>query len=193
MIQALAAAPPPRVFTIAAMRPRDAAAIRRICVQTCWRGGYRPDAIPADWFWAEYWTRYFTDLEPGHTWVVLDGDDDVVGYLTGTADARRLHRHSGRRMPLWAAWLVWQAACGPPIRWLPLAGLVRSALRCETHLPRRFLAQYPATWHFNLVPTARRHGLGSRLVAMFLRSDERRRRLRSARTAAEQQLRRRSG
>lgn len=157
-----------RAFSIAPMRRRDVAAIRAICVQTCWQGGYRPDAIPADWFWAEYWTRYFTDCEPHHTWVALDHDGEVIGYLTGTSDARRFRLDSGLRTPLHAMRLVYQAAFGPPLCWASLASLAASSLRGETRIPRRLLKRYPATWHFNLLPVARRRGLGSRLVTVFL-------------------------
>ena len=69
----------------------DRQAVRGICAATCWMGEDRPELIPDDWVWAEYWTRYFTDEEPRHTWVACEAAGRVVGYLTGTADERRFH------------------------------------------------------------------------------------------------------
>jgi GNAT superfamily N-acetyltransferase len=57
------------------IRPYGAAdrqAVRDICAATCWMGEYRPEMIPDDWVWAEYWTRYFTDREPQNSWVVCE-------------------------------------------------------------------------------------------------------------------------
>ena len=67
--------------------PRDRAAVRRICHQTGYMGA------PADWYWrhaesfADIWTGYYTDCEPGSCFVAVRGDE-VVGYLAGCVDSR---------------------------------------------------------------------------------------------------------
>ena len=178
-------------YSLRPMQPGDRDAIRAICIETCWRGGYDAAAIPSPWFWAEYWTRYFTDCEPEHTWVVVrrEGDADsnpgrdgaaapdggaaadgrVVGYLTGTTDVARFDRYVTRRLPALGFGLLWrrvragQRVCRPALR-----GLIRAALRGDMHLSATIRRRYPATWHFNLRPEARGRGLGKALLTTFL-------------------------
>ncbi len=131
--------------------------------------GECPEGFLADdWLWSEYWTRYFTDRRPGYTWVVIDPDDgSVAGYLTGTPDAREFDRYVWRIVP----GIVWRIirkrliSRSAPRR--ALRAMFRSARRGELHLPKSIIREYPATWHFNLLPHARGQGLGSTLLGMF--------------------------
>ena len=61
----------PETFLIRPYRPDDRQAVRDICVATCWMGEYRPESIPDEWMWAEFWTRFFTDRQSQYlqTWV----------------------------------------------------------------------------------------------------------------------------
>jgi len=143
--------------------------VRDICVACCWMGEYAPERIPDDWIWAEHWTRYFTDREPEHTWVVeRTGDDEVAGYLTGTPDAARAGRYAARRLPGIVAHAVRKRLMRKPQSRAAILAMLRSVLRGQMRLPRRVRKAYPATFHFNLLPEARRRGLGSRLFDLFI-------------------------
>ncbi|MHC4982623.1 MAG: hypothetical protein ACYTF6_05585 [Planctomycetota bacterium] len=84
----------PSKYSLRRYRRGDRPAVREICVKCSWLGEYRPENIGDDWIWAEFWTRYFTDREPQHTWVAgRRTDAAVVGYLTGTADGARVGRY----------------------------------------------------------------------------------------------------
>ena len=48
-----------------------------------------------------------------------------------------------------------------------LLAFLRSFVRGELTLPPRVEKEYPATFHFNLLPEARRQGLGRRLFQTF--------------------------
>ena len=155
--------------TIRPYRPGDRQAVRDICAATCWMGDSRPDAIGDDWTWAEYWTRYFTDAEPQHTWVAESAEGQVCGYLTGTTDIRRFQRYMPRLLP-GIGWRVLRRRLmrrRKPRR--ALLNLAASALRGEMDPPPGVARRFPATWHFNLLPDARGKGLGSRLFDTFRR------------------------
>lgn len=157
------------VWDIRTYRPTDRSAVRRICAATCWMGQPRPDLIPDEWLWAEYWTRYFTDQEPEHTWVAEEpGTGRVGGYLTGTRDAHRVERYVPRVLP----GMVWHVVRYRLMRHRPsrraILAMVRSMLLDGPALPEAVARRYPATWHINLLPEARHGGVGGRLYARFL-------------------------
>ena len=136
--------------------------------QTAWLGAPGRDHIPDDWLRAEFWTRYFTDAEPQHTWVVESAaETPVVGYLSGTSDVRRPERvhvadAAGNSPACVAGWI---AATGrTATRTIRHAGAVLSG---ELRLPRGVTVTYPATFHFNLLPEARSQGIGTRLFRTF--------------------------
>jgi len=156
-------------YAIRAYRPADRAAVRRICVACCWMGEHRPERIGDDWIWAEYWTRYFTDREPQHTWVVeRSGDAEVVGYLTGTADAARVERFGPFLLP----GIVWRVVRGRLLRKTAsrraLRGMLRSFLLGELSLPPGAAERFGATFHFNLLGEARGQGVAARLLDTFI-------------------------
>ncbi len=158
-------------------RTEDRAAIRQICADTAWQGGPGGVHVPDDWLWGEFWTRYFTDREPEHTWVVERAADApvvehgvnarVVGYLSGTVDCRRAERYTYALLPgivrhIWSVRL-WRRR-GPR---RALLDMLASLLCGDTRLPRGVAAAYPATFHFNLLPEARGQGIGTRLFRTF--------------------------
>jgi hypothetical protein len=149
-------------------QPADRAAVRRICAQTAWHGGPGGDRIPDDWLWAEFWTRYFTDAEPQHTWVVEStAESPVVGYLSGTSDVRQSERYVWRILP-GIVRHVWQAGLlRRPASRRALVGMLRAMLSGELRLPPGVAATYPATFHFNLLPEACGQGIGTRLFWTF--------------------------
>ena len=165
----------PATYGIGRATRHDRQAIRDICVATCWMGAYRPRMVPHEWAWAEYWTRYFTDAEPRHAWVVRRGADArVVGYLVGTSDVRRFQRYTTALMPALGLRMLLHRLAGYRVNRPALVSVVRSELRDESHLPAWVAREYPGTWHFNLLPEARRKGLGTRLFGCYV--DQMRRR-----------------
>ncbi len=176
-------------------RTADRAAVRQICSDTAWQGGPGGAHIPDDWLWAEFWTRYFTDEEPEHTWVVervLDapvvdqaGDPPaveravntpavehaahapVVGYLSGAADSRRPERYIFALLP-GIVRHIWQARLWrQPAPRRALLDMLTSLLSGDTRLPRGVAATHPATFHFNLLPEARGQRIGTLLFHTF--------------------------
>lgn len=154
-------------------RRNDRQAVRDICAATCWMGEHRTEAIPDDWIWAEYWTRYFTDVEPQHSWVVRD-EGRVVGYLTGTADAARAEAYTLRLGPGIVWHVVRRRLMRRPQSRRAIASLLGSLLHDRISLPPPLLRHFPATMHMNLLPPVRRGGIGMKLLGLFV---ERMRRL----------------
>ena len=182
-------------YHIRPLRRCDRQAVRHICVATCWMGDYRPEMIPDEWLWAEYWTRYFTDRESGLSCVAIQTgatpaqpvearrcnnsgrrggapvpprSGDVVGYLTGTADVRRFEAYTPCLLGPVVARVIRRRLISRPKPRRALLAFARSALRGELSMPPALLRDHPATWHFNLLPTARRQGLGSRMLSLFI-------------------------
>ncbi len=155
-------------YSIRPYRRGDRQTVRDICVATCWMGEYRPDVIPDDWLWAEYWTRYFTDRQSRFAWVVVGPDGRVAGYLTGTPDADRFEAYAPYLLGGIFARIVRKRLISNRRSRRALLALVRSSLRGEMALPAAVRRECPATWHFNLLPAARRRGLGSAMLGMFL-------------------------
>jgi len=126
--------------------------------------------IPDDWIWAEFWTRYFTDREPQNSWVVChEGDAEVVGYLTGTADARRFDRY----LPFLVPGIVFRTIRRRLLRRSAsrkaIISILRSLAAGEMSVPDRIVRDYPATLHIDLLPEARARGLAGRLYRLFIR------------------------
>jgi GNAT superfamily N-acetyltransferase len=159
---------PDSPYRIRPLRRTDRSAVRDICVATCWLGEKRLDAIPDDWLWAEYWTRYFTDRQRRLSWVAADARDGrVVGYLTGTHDSRRFDAYAPYLLGGVICRIIRKRLISRAAPRNILRNFLRSALRGEQDVPPRLLASYPATWHFNLLPEARRQGLGTELLSRF--------------------------
>ncbi len=131
-------------------------------------GEYRPDVIPDDWLWAEYWTRYFTDAQRDFSWVAVGPDGEVAGYLTGTPDVGGFEAYVPRLLPGVIARVVRGRLISRRESRRALVSFLRSALRGEMSLPPAAGRDCPATWHFNLLPAARRRGLGSAMLKLFI-------------------------
>jgi len=160
---------PERDHAIRPLRRSDRPAVRAICAATAWMGAPAPGLVGDEWIWAEHWTRFFTDRDRRACWVVEAGPGGrVVGYLTGTADVARFDRY----VPWLLGGIVWRVARRRLMRRRgprrAVLNLVRSTLRGETLLAADVARRFPAAFHFNLLPEARRRGLGSRLLRTFL-------------------------
>lgn len=151
---------------VRAYRQEDRERVREICHVT----GYMGE--PVDWLWrdresfADVFSGYYTDEEPGSAHVV-EIDGRVEGYLLGCLDssrawdaARVMTRHVLRRGIAFrpgTAGLIWRS----------VADIVRdrhagrpSAADLDDDVERRF----PAHLHIDLMPVARGRGAGTRLV-----------------------------
>jgi GNAT superfamily N-acetyltransferase len=168
------------------LEARDRRAVRDICAATAWMGDPSAGHVPDEWTWAEFWTRYFTDRQPAHSWVAesrgaagatpaectpaagdAGGAGAIVGYLIGTPDASAADRYARRLIPGMAFHVL---ARGLLLRRGPrraLGGMIRAMLSGQLDLPPGVLRDYPATFHMNLLASARGKGLGKRLFAEF--------------------------
>lgn len=152
---------------VRAYRIEDRAAVRRICFET----GYMGD--PVGWLWrdqesfADLFSAWYTDCEPDSAQVATLGDE-VVGYLLGCRDSRRVTslgrvvgRHVARR-----GLLVRPGTA--PVLWRGAYDLVRAAAGRRRTTTGVELDRHPAHLHIDLLPEARGHGLGARLVEGWL-------------------------
>lgn len=154
---------------IRAYEPRDRDAVRAICVATGFMGE------PATWMWrdepsfADTFSGYYTDLEPTSA-LVADLDGEVVGYLLGCRDSRRatnpavvVGRHVIRR-----GIAVRPGTAG--ILWRSLGDVIVDLARRRVHARDLVFddPRWPAHLHINLLPVARGHGVGARLVRCWL-------------------------
>lgn len=149
--------------------PADREAIRRMCH----RVGYLGE--PADWYWrhresfAEIWTGYYTDREP-ESLFVAERDGGIVGYLAGCVDGRRAPSpvQALTRAALRFGLFLRPGTAG--FLWRGIADTIRQrgTPSGEIDDPR-----WPSHLHVNLLPEARRSGVGALLMrAWFARLRE---------------------
>lgn len=156
-------------FLIRPYRKTDRPFVRDICTETCWMGEKDLRRIPDEWIWAEFWTRYFTDIEPANTFIVENSHDaGVCGYLTGTGDLRRHDHYAWRVLPGIVAHVIRRRLIRKQQSRRAIFAMVRSMLRNEAAVPAAILRKYPATFHANLLPCARGQGLGRKLLHAWL-------------------------
>jgi ribosomal protein S18 acetylase RimI-like enzyme len=152
--------------TVRPYRSSDRAAVRAICCETAGPTFSLEDPVLRALF-ADYWTHYYTDFEPEHTWVAEEGGR-VIGYLSSAFDTARFRSIMRRRI-----------LPGLMLRRLWNGRLFRSSVR--EFLGKRvglwfrtvvddaeLLRRYPAHLHVNLTSAARGHGAGRLLMeALF--------------------------
>jgi len=159
----------PEPYVIRPFHRSDRSAVRAICAATAWMGKPAPLLAGDEWIWAEYWTRYFTDRQRRFCWVAEDRrDGHVVGYLTGTPDAAGFDAYAPFLLPGIVHRIIRRRVLRNPPARRAIRNLLGSVLRGELALPPGVARQCPATFHFNLLGEARRRGLGSRMLAIFL-------------------------
>lgn len=146
---------------------RDRQAVRRICCETALIG--EPSALffDDDDIFADALTSYFTDHEPESS-IVAEYDNNVVGYLIGSTDVRRMEKIFICKI---AAPLVIKAIRrGAFFRKKNMKFLFRviiSLAKGEFRAPI-FSKDYPATLHINISKECRAAGIGSKLISAYL-------------------------
>ncbi len=146
---------------------RDRAQVRHVCYVT----GYMGE--PVDWLWrdaesfADLFTGYYTDAEPGSAFVAeLDGV--VAGYLLGCLDSRKawspatiFGRHFLRRgigFRPGTAGVVWRS----------FGDIVIDGVRRRLPPVSVYDARWPAHLHVDLLPSIRGIGVGATLMHRWL-------------------------
>jgi ribosomal protein S18 acetylase RimI-like enzyme len=148
-------------------RTADRPAVRHVCFET----GYMGD--PVAWQWrdedsfADLFTGWYTDREPGSA-LVVETDGEVVGYLLGCRDTRAvtpptklMRRHLLRR-----GLLVRPGTAG--VLWRAMADLAVAAARRRMPPGEVIDPRWPAHLHIDLLPVARGSGVGRHLMTTWL-------------------------
>ncbi len=152
-------------IVIRKMEPSDREAVRRIC----WDTGHGGDSI-ATYFddpelFADFFTAYYTDVEPESSFVAAD-NGEVIGYLLGCPDTRRYNRifFSKIILSIIVRMLLGRYKIGRRTRRY-IREMVCQFVRGDYKGPP--LALYPAHLHINLAAGYRRAGLGHRLMKNY--------------------------
>ena len=162
----MTATAPPIQKTIRAYRDRDRDAVRDLVCRTAFRNRGHAAVLDDAELFADYWTRYYVEVEPGSC-LVLEEDGEIHGCLLGCLDSRRFQR-------------VMAKAVVPRV----IARLVRASFRRERRDARSFLRwsitrgwreappvdldRYPAHYHLNLLPGAYGERMYSRMALRFV-------------------------
>lgn len=149
-------------------RPEDREIVRDICRRTAYRNKGSSAVFEDGELFADYWTRYYTDFEPGSCFVVEE-DGEVLGYLLGCMDSRDHARVMGRRIVpsvLGRAFLKLitfrfkQATSRRMLYWLVLRGW--------REVPQIATERFPAHYHCNVLRKGYGKNYYSALVLRFL-------------------------
>lgn len=147
--------------------PGDREAVRQIALSTAMMGN------PADIFFdggdvlADALTSYFTDHEPGSSFVA-ESDGRVVGYIIGARDTRAMDVFFQKRLllPLLGKVITSGLLLRRKNLYL-MVQFIKAVLTGRMQIPD-FYSEYPATLHINLVAQARGTGAGGQLMDRYL-------------------------
>ena len=153
-------------LTIRPYRPEDRAVLRRICCDTADQGSPVENFLNDCELVADFVTRYYTDFEPGSSWVA-EVDGKVVGYLTATLDTHRQQRITNWRIaPMAILKAIWRGTLFRTETWRLFHALLKSAqglLNRNIDFPR-----YPAHFHVDILDGHRGLHIGQKLVDVLL-------------------------
>ena len=159
---------PTRSGTELVIRPyerRDREPVRWLCCDTADRGGPIEPLYNDREIFADLVTRYYTDYEPGATWIA-EWDGRVVGYLTGCAASRRYRRIMRWRVaPLAVMRAIGRGALCSRQSWRWARAALHTWRDGKLHSPG---SRYPAHLHINVQEGFRGQQIGQRLVERFL-------------------------
>jgi hypothetical protein len=151
-------------------RATDRPVVRDIACRTAFRNAGSDAVFEDRELFADYWTRYYTDVEPGAIWIA-DREGQVVGYLCGCTNSRRFVRQmAGQIVPRVLAGAGWRLATGRYRRSSSRRFLRWVMWRAWRETPPVPLDVYPAHLHVNLIRGGYGEGLFSRLIMVFLDS-----------------------
>ncbi len=159
------AAPAPSACALRLAEPGDEPALADICVRTGHHGGDASGVYPDASALAQIYLLPYLHLEPAWCWVAEDAAG-VAGYLVATPDTLTLARRAESQ---WWPALKRRHPLPDPDDERPQAQLTRRLhAGVLTDLP--FLDDYPAHLHIDLLPRARRQGIGRRLMDTLLQA-----------------------
>jgi predicted N-acetyltransferase YhbS len=156
------------MVTIRPYQNKDREAVRTIAWETAFMGDPGSIVFGDKEILADFLTIYFTDHEPQSCFVAEDDAGEVVGYILGATDTKVLNSLFFSKVfskLLLKAFFCGTFFDGKNLRFL--CSLIASFLKGELRVPD-FSCNYPATLHINLKQSARRHGVGARLVQSYL-------------------------
>jgi len=152
----------------AAIRPyrdSDQAAVYDVCVRTGKGGQGAVGLYSSDDLLPDIVAGPYLLLEPGHAYVI-DNGDRAVGYIIGTTDtAEFVAAYRARWIPLLAG--RYQPPPEPPVT---EEDQRLSLMFHPERLMHPELAAYPAHLHINILPEYQRSGHGRALMDTFLES-----------------------
>lgn len=144
--------------------PGDLAVIREICIRTGDAGRDATGTLPDDGILPDLYAEPYVRLEPDLVSVVVGADDgEVVGYALGTADTDAF-------LAAWReTWLPVAAARHPAPSPSPSTAYERlvALLHRPEDMRTRWVDDFPAHVHVDLLPAAQGHGFGRALVERF--------------------------
>ena len=153
--------PTPSPVTVRPYRAEDRQAIREICWQTAFMGQPMDFMYTDRESWVDLFTRYYTDREPEGCFVAENASGEVIGYLLGASDTRKLifsYAQVALRHLLLRGVLL---RPGSARFWWRLAwDVLTDRVRKPTYEHHR----YPAEMHINLLAEGRASGAARDLV-----------------------------
>jgi len=143
--------------------PEDRGAVRRISCETSFLEADRSVFIDDDEILADVLTAYYTDYEPGSSFVAVSGDK-VVGYIICSTDTVKIHRVFNTKI----APAVFMKALRRGVFFrkkilIFIAHILKSIIKGEFKTPD-FSKDYPATLHINIDAGYRGQDVGTRLI-----------------------------
>lgn len=147
-------------------QPADRASLMKIAADTAFFGAPIETYLNDRRIFQDYFYAYYTDYEPEHAWVAV-ADGNVVGFLTGCIDTRRQIQVTKKKLL-------------PRVLLRLVTGKYKLGAKTRLYYRKLRIAQrpenmayvnldhYPAHLHINVDAEWRGHGIGQRLMQMYL-------------------------
>ena len=141
-------------------RPSDRDAVYDICIRTGDAGQDARATYADPTILPEIFAGPYVTLEPELAFVVVDDEDQAVGYVIAAAETERFAQRFATE------WLPTVADRYPPLEHPPATPdeIMRDILHHPERMVIPMLAAYPAHMHIDLLPSHQRSGYGRELV-----------------------------